>query len=155
MVNAGKLDLQKLSAALDEKAEVIFSVKQNVTEKRFHGFAGVYGFVIMMILIKLLGDLNISFNKKNIQIRNQISSKSTYRLKGEISLAQIIIAVLVFALVTGFVLLAFFPGMFKSKLSVLFAYPLLWTMVVALLSGLINQISKTKALNAMIGNTLP
>ncbi len=156
MVNAGKLDLQKLSAALDEKAEVIFSVKQNVTEKRFRGFAGVYGFVIMMILIKLLGDLNISFNKKNIQIRNQISSKSTYRLKGEISLAQIIIAVLVFALVTGFVLLAFFPGMLKSQTLAFYLLILfLWTMVVALLSGLINQISKTKALNAMIGNTLP
>lgn len=156
MVNAGQLDLQKLSTALDEKAEVIFSTNQNIAEKKFAGFAGVYGFVIMMILLKLLGDLSISFNMKNIQIRNRISPKSNLRIKGEISLAQIIIAVLAFLLVTGFFLFAQFPQMFKSQslgfyLLILFV----WTIVVALFSGLINQISKSRSLNDVIGNALP
>ena len=156
LADTGQLDLQRLSDAMDEKAEVVFSVKQSVIEKKFHGYALVYGFVIMMLLIKLLGDLNISFNKKDIQIRNRISPKSNIRIKGEISLAQIIISFLVFALVTGFVIILFFPGMLKSEslpayLLILF----LWTMVISLLSSLVNQIAKTKALNAMIGNTLP
>lgn len=156
MINAGQLDLQKLSTALNEKAEVHFSVNQNITEKRFNGFAGVYGFVIMMILIKLLGNLNISFNKKNIQIRNQISPKSNYRLKGEIILSQIIIAVLAFLIVTGFILFIIIPGMLKSRSLVYYLlFLFIWTMVVALFSGLINQISKTKSLNDIIGNTLP
>lgn len=156
MINAGQLDLQKLSTVLDEKAEVIFSANQNITEKKFFGFSVIYGFVIMMILLKLLGDLSISFNKKNIQIRNRISSKSNYRIKGEISLAQIIIAVLVFLLVTGFFLFVIYPEMLKSQslgfyLLILF----LWTIVIALFSSFINQISKTKALNDVIGNALP
>lgn len=156
MVNAGQLDLQKLSSVLNEKAEVIFSTNQNAVEKKFYGFAGVYGFVIMMILIKMLGDLSISFNKKNIQIRNRISSKSNFRIKGEISLAQIMIAVLTFLIVTGFVLLAIFPGMLKSQSLVYYLlFLFLWTMVIALFSGLINQISKTKSLNDVIGNALP
>jgi hypothetical protein len=156
MINAGQLDLERLSTALHEKAEVIFSSAQNVTEKRFHGFAGVYGFVVMMILIKLLGDLNISFNKKNIQIRNRISSKSNHRLKGEIMLAQILIAVLAFLIVIGFFLLVLFGEMLKSQsLAYYLLVIFLWTMVVALFSNLINQISKTKALNDIIGNALP
>lgn len=156
MVNAGKLDLQKLSSVLDERAEVIFSTNQNISEKKFAGFAGVYGFVIMMILLKLLGDLSISFNMKNIQIRNRISSKSNFRLKGEISLAQIIIAVLAFLLVTAFFLLVFFSDMLKSASLVYYLLILfIWTIVIALFSGLINQISKTKSLNDVIGNTFP
>lgn len=156
MVSAGQLDIQKLFTALDERAEVIFSTNQSAIEKNFYGFALVYGFLVMMILLKLLGDLNISFNKKNIQIRNRISSKSNIRIKGEISLAQIIIAVLVFVLVTGFVLFLFFPQMLKSQSLVFYLLIIfLWTMVIALFSSLINQISKTKALNALIGNTLP
>lgn len=156
MVNVGQLDMQKLSTALDEKAEVIFSTNQNISEKKFAGFAIVYGFVIMMILLKLLGDLSISFNMKNIQIRNRISPKSNLHIKGEISLAQIIIAVLAFLLVTSFFLFAQFPQMFKSQslgfyLLILFV----WTIVVALFSGLINQISKTKSLNDVIGNSFP
>ncbi|HQC69156.1 MAG TPA: ABC transporter permease [Clostridia bacterium] len=156
MVNTGQLDLQKLYATLDEKAEVIFSANKPVIEKNFHGFTNVYGFVIMMLLIKLLGDLSISFNKKNIQIRNRISPKSGLRLKGELSLAQIFIAVLVFVFVTGFVLLMFYPGMLKSESLVYYLLILfLWTMVVALFANLINHISKTKNLTAMIGNTVP
>ncbi len=156
MADANQLDLQKLSAALDERAEVVFSVSQPVIEKKFHGFANVYGFIVMMILLKLLGDLNISFSKKNIQIRNRISAKSSMRFKGEISLAQIIIALLVFALVTGFVLVVFFRDMFTSEgLAYYLLIIFLWTMVVALLSNLMNQISKTKALNLMVSNTLP
>ncbi len=156
MVNSGDLDLQKLSDSLDEKAEVIFSAEQNITEKRFNGFAGVYGFVVMMILIKLLGDLNISFNKKNIRIRNRISSKSSYRLKGEIMLAQILIAVFVFLIVTGFFLTLLFREMLKSQsLAYYLLFIFLWTMVVALFSNLINQISKSKSLNDIIGNALP
>ena len=156
MINAGQLDLQKLSTVLDEKAEVIFSTNQNVSEKKFYGFAVVYGFVIKMILLKLLGDLSISFNKKNIQIRNRISAKSNFRIKGEISLAQIIIAVLAFLLVTGLFLFLQFPEMLKSQslgfyLLILFV----WTIVIALFSNLINQISKTKSLNDVIGNALP
>lgn len=156
MINAGQLDLEKLSAALHEKAGVIFSTDQNIVEKKFHGFAGVYGFVVMMILLKLLGDLNISFNKKDIQIRNRISSKSNYRLKGEIMLAQTIIAVLAFLLVIGFFLFVLFREMLKSQSLVFYLLVLfLWTMVVALFSNLINQISKTKALNEIISNALP
>lgn len=156
MINAGQLDLQKLSTVLDEKAEVIFSTDQNAAEKRFYGFAVIYGFVIMMILLKLLGDLSISFNKKNIQIRNRISSKSNFRIKGEISLAQIMIAVLAFLLVTGFFLFVQFPEMLKSESLVFYLLIIfLWTIVVALFSGLINQISKTKSLNDVIGNALP
>lgn len=156
MIHAGQLDVQKLSTALDEKTEVIFSTNQNIAEKKFHGFANVYGFIIMMILLKLLGDLSISFNKKDIQIRNRISPKSNVRLKGEISLAQMIIAILVFVLVTGFVLLVFFPEVLKSRSLAFYLLILfVWTMVVALLSSLINQLSKTRALNTMISNTLP
>ncbi|HQB32992.1 MAG TPA: hypothetical protein PLI19_06635, partial [Erysipelotrichaceae bacterium] len=115
MVDAGELDLQKLSKVLDEKTEVVFAVKQSNVEKSFYGFAGVYSFVVMMILIKLLGDLNISFNKKNIQIRNHISSKSSYRLKGELVLAQIMIAVLTFMVVNGIFLFVMYPEMLKSE----------------------------------------
>ncbi len=156
MVDAGKLDLHKLSTVLDERVEVVFSTDRSPLEKKFHGFANVYGFVIMMILFRLLGDLSISFNKKDIQIRNRISPKSDARLKGEISLAQMIIALLVFVLVTGFILTVFLPEMLRSRslgfyLLILF----LWTAVVALLSGLINQLSKTRSLNLTIGNMLP
>ena len=156
MVDAGELDLQKLSKVLDEKTEVVFAVKQSNVEKSFYGFAGVYSFVVMMILIKLLGDLNISFNKKNIQIRNHISSKSSYRLKGELVLAQIMIAVLTFMVVNGIFLFVMYPEMLKSEtLSFYLLTIFLWTMVVALLSNLINQILKTKTLNEMVGNVLP
>jgi hypothetical protein len=156
MVNAGQLDLQKLSAVLDERTEIVFTVKQSNVEKKFYGFAGVYSFVVMMILIKLLGDLNISFNEKNIQIRNRISSKNNYHLKGELILAQILIAILAFGVVTGFFLVVMYPEMLKSaSLSYYLLIIFLWTMIVALLSNLINQISKTKSLNAMIGNVLP
>ncbi len=156
MKDADQLNLQKLSMALDEKTEVIFSTDKNADEKKFYGFALIYGFVIMMILLKLLGDLNISFSKKNIQIRNRISSKSNYRIKGEISLAQIIIAVLAFVIVTGFYLFVIFPEILKSESLVFYLLILfLWTMVIALFSGLINQITKTKSLNDIISNALP
>lgn len=156
MSKAGKPDVKKLSDVLDEKTDIIFSTDQNIAEKKFYGFAGIYGFVMMMILIKLLGDLSISFKKKDILIRNRISSKSNYRLKGEIALAQILIAVLAFLIVTGFFVLVLFRDILKSESLIFYLLIIfLWTMVIALFAGLINQISKSKALNDMIGNALP
>ena len=156
MINSEELDLQKLSKALDEKTDIVFTIKQSNVEKSFYGFAGVYSFVVMMILIKLLGDLNISFNKKNIQIRNRISAKSSYHLKGELVLAQIMIAVITFIVVNGIFLFVMYPEMLKSEtLSYYLMTIFLWTMVVALLSNLINQISKTRTINEMFGNVLP
>ena len=63
--------------------------------------------------VKAVGDLNISFSKKTFKSKPHFREKQ-HRFKGEISLAQIIIALLVFALVTGFVLVVFFRDMFAS-----------------------------------------
>jgi len=64
--------------------------------------------------------------------------------------------VLAFLLVTGFFLFVQFPEMLKSESLVFYLLIIfLWTIVVALFSGLINQISKTKSLNDVIGNALP
>ncbi|MGI6091346.1 MAG: ABC transporter permease, partial [Saccharofermentanales bacterium] len=71
-------------------------------------------------------------------------------------LAQTIIAVLAFFLVIGFFLFVLFREMLKSQSLVFYLLVLfLWTMVVALFSNLINQISKTKSLNEIISNALP
>lgn len=67
-----------------------------------------------------------------------------------------LIAVLAFLIVTGFFVLVLFRDILKSESLVFYLLIIfLWTMVIALFAGLINQISGSKSLNDMIGNALP
>lgn len=156
MVNNDSLDLNKLSEVLDEKAKVVFLNPQTSAELKFFGFSNTYGFVIMMVLLKLLGDLHLSFTRKNIQIRNSVSAKGQNRINLELGLAQVIISGLVFVIVVGISLVLFFPDMLNSH-SLKYYLILLgtWTLVVVFFSLLANQFAKTKALSDMMSNALP
>lgn len=156
MNNANELDLNRLSEILNVRSNVEFLQQQEEGVQKFFGFANAYGFVIMMVLFNLLGSLNLTFNKKEILIRNYVSPKSQSRINLELNLAQLLIAILIFIFVTIFVIVVLFRNILQSSSLIYYMSILgLWTLIVVFISAFVNQLAATKTLSNMISNALP
>ena len=156
MFNSKDLDIDRLFNVLDEKAKIEFIKPQVNAELKFFGYVNAYGFVIMMILLKLLGDLHLSFNKRDIQIRSDVSPKNKTRINMELNFSQILISALVFIIVFSIGIFGFFPEMLKAQTLKYYVLILtLWTLVVVFFSSFVNRIGTSKAVTNMMSNALP